>query len=129
VASEDTLSQREASRAKPQFAPYLFLEIECERPAVGPARHLLAEVECVRLCRGPRRMARKVGDGVLEIDVPDGWMSKAHAELTREKDGWTARDLGSKNGTQVDGEPVQTARLLDQTLVQVGRTFSGFAPT
>ena len=126
AGESDTLSQSEAFGAKPQFAPYLFLEIECERPAVGPARHLLAEVECVRLGRGPRRMARKVGDGVLEIDVPDGWMSKAHAELTREKDGWTARDLGSKNGTLVDGERVQTSELLDQTLVQVGRTFFRF---
>jgi len=127
VASEgDTLSQTEASGAKPQFAPYLFLEIECERPAVGPARHLLAGVERVRLCRGPRRAARKAGDSVLELDVPDGRMSKVHAQLTREKDGWTARDLGSKNGTLVDGERVQTAKLLDQTLVQVGRTFFRF---
>jgi transcriptional regulator of acetoin/glycerol metabolism len=127
VASEgDTLSQREGFKPKAQFAPYLFLEIECERPAVGPAGHPLAEFERVRLCRGARRTARKAGDGALEIDVPDGWMSKAHAELIRGKDGWTARDLGSKNGTLVDGDRVQTAELLDQTLIQVGRTFFRF---
>ena len=63
MASEgDTLSQSEAFGAKPQFAPYLFLEIECERPAVGPARHLLAEVECVRLCRGHSGEANYVAD-------------------------------------------------------------------
>src|SRR4249920_3613853 len=30
-------------------------------------------------------------------------VSREHAELTRIADGWTARDLGSRNGTFVDG--------------------------
>ena len=122
-----TLTQSNAPGAKkPQFAPYLFLEIECERPLVGPARYLLAELECVRLGRGPRRMARLGGDGGLDIVLPDGWMSEAHAELRRQNGRWTVRDLGSKNGTLVDGERVQTADLPDQTLVQLGRTFFSF---
>ena len=123
----DTLSQSDGQEAKkPRFAPYLFLEIECERPLLGPGRHLLADVERVRLGRGPQRMARRSRDGVLEVELPDGWMSKAHAEILREKDGWTIRDLGSKNGTLVDGERIETADLPDQTLVQLGRTFFSF---
>ncbi len=123
----ETLSQSVARGAKkPQFAPYLFLEIECERPLVGPARHLLAKVECVRLGRGPRRMARPGGEGVLELVLPDGWISEAHAELRRQNGRWTVRDLGSKNGTLVDGERIQTADLADQTLFQLGRTFFSF---
>ncbi len=123
----DTLSQSSAQGAKKlQFAPYLFLEIECERPLAGPARHLLAELECVRLGRGPRRLARLGGDGVLDLMLPDGWMSEAHAELRRQNGRWTVRDLGSKNGTLVDGERIQTADLPDQTLFQLGRTFFSF---
>jgi hypothetical protein len=122
-----TLSQSEAHGAKrPECAPYLFLEIECERPLAGPARYLLAELESVRLGRGPRRMARVGGDGVLELVLPDGWISEAHAELRRQNGRWTVRDLGSKNGTLLDGERIQTADLPDQTLFQLGRTFFSF---
>jgi DNA-binding NtrC family response regulator len=53
-------------------------------------------------------------------------MSEAHAELRRRNGRWTVRDLGSKNGTLVDGERIQTADLPDQTLVQLGRTFFSF---
>ena len=124
VGQGDTLSQTDEQEARrPRAAPYLFLEIECERPLLGPARHLLAGVDRVRLGRGGQRMAQRGSDQALEVSLPDGWMSKAHAELSRERDGWTIRDLGSKNGTLVDGEPVQVAELPDQALVQLGRTF------
>jgi DNA-binding NtrC family response regulator len=127
AGQSDTLSQSDAQETKKRrFAPYLFVEIECERPLLGPARHLLADVDRVLLGRGPQRMARRPGDGVLEIALPDGWMSKAHAELRREQDGWTIRDLGSKNGTLVEGESIQTADLPDRGLVQLGRTFFSF---
>ena len=122
----ETLTHHKTSGTKAAFAPYLFLEIECERPMAGPARHLLAELECVQLGRGSRRATRAAGDGVLELVLPDGWMSKAHAELRREKDHWTVRDLGSKNGTLVGGELVQAADLEDKTLIQLGRTFFRF---
>ena len=124
VGQGDTLSQTDEQEArKPRAVPYLFLEIECERPLLGPARHLLAGVDRVRLGRGGQRMAQRGSDQALEVSLPDGWMSKAHAELSRERDGWTIRDLGSKNGTLVDGEIVQAAELPDQALVQLGRTF------
>jgi pSer/pThr/pTyr-binding forkhead associated (FHA) protein len=71
-------------------------------------------------------MARVQGSGVLELVVPDGWISEAHAELRRENSHWTVRDLGSKNSTLVDGERLQTADLPDQTLFQLGRTFFSF---
>jgi len=69
---------------------------------------------------------RPVGDGVLELELPDAWMSKAHAELRRQQGCWTVRDLGSKNGTFVHGERVQAAELQDKTLLQLGRTFFRF---
>jgi transcriptional regulator with PAS, ATPase and Fis domain len=121
-----TLTQGKARGEKPAFAPYLFLEIECERPLVGPARHLLAELECVQLGRGPQRTASVAGKGVLELMLPDAWMSKAHAELRRQKDHWTVHDLGSKNGTLVHGERIEAADLQDNALIQLGGTFFRF---
>jgi hypothetical protein len=43
--------------------------------------------------------------------VTDDCVSRVHAELRREPDGWLLRDLGSRNGTRVNGirviEPVE----------------------
>jgi DNA-binding response OmpR family regulator len=38
-----------------------------------------------------------------ELVVLASSVSRAHAELRRSEDGWTVRDLGSRNGTFVDG--------------------------
>src|SRR5262249_12576279 len=99
---------------------------ECERPLVGPARHQLAGVNSVRLGRGAQRLARIFGDQILELALPDGWMSRGHAELRWHQDHWSIRDLGSKNGTRVDGERIQAAELQDGALIQLGRTFFRF---
>jgi len=122
----NTLVQSETGvGSKPELAPYLFLEVECDRCLAGPARHLLAGLETVRLGRGPGRTARMAGL-VLELTVPDARMSGAHAELVRRENGWTIRDLDSTNGTRVDGERVRMAELIDRALIQVGRTFFRF---
>jgi transcriptional regulator with PAS, ATPase and Fis domain len=71
-------------------------------------------------------MARVAGAGVLDLELPDAWMSQAHAELRRQKDRWSVRDLGSKNGTLVYGERIETVDLRDRTLIQLGRTFLRF---
>src|SRR4051812_782652 len=126
AGNDDTLSLKEADDAKVESAACLFLEMECERPLVGPERHSLAGVERVRLGRAPRRASRHAGGGVLELEVPDGWMSKAHAEIVRRDGGFLVRDLGSKNGTFVEGERVDSAELLDHCLLQLGQTFFRF---
>jgi pSer/pThr/pTyr-binding forkhead associated (FHA) protein len=42
---------------------------------------------------------------VVCIDT-DATVSRLHAVLERYGSGWTVRDLGSRNGTEVNGEPV-----------------------
>ena len=37
------------------------------------------------------------------IHLPDATVSKQHAEILRQGDGWRVRDLGSRNGTRVNG--------------------------
>ncbi|HEY4178375.1 MAG TPA: FHA domain-containing protein [Kofleriaceae bacterium] len=53
--------------------------------------------------------------------IADADLSRAHVELRRGWDGTTVADLGSKNGTRVDGVKIATATLLyDGALVEIG---------
>jgi transcriptional regulator of acetoin/glycerol metabolism len=93
---------------------------------LGPARYSLAGVDVVRIGRGSQRAARIAPAHVLEISLPDGLVSTAHAEIRKGRDCWMIRDLGSKNGLVVDGENVSTAELGDEAVAQVGRTLFTF---
>lgn len=44
--------------------------------------------------------------GSSTVTVDDVYVSDEHAEVTREEDGWKVRDLGSTNGTYVNGAKV-----------------------
>jgi pSer/pThr/pTyr-binding forkhead associated (FHA) protein len=55
-----------------------------------------------------------------EICIPDRQVSRAHARLRRVANGFELEDLGSKNGTHLNGKPVAGKILLqDGDLVQV----------
>jgi phosphoserine phosphatase RsbU/P len=43
------------------------------------------------------------------IHIPDGTVSKDHAQILRRGAGWTIRDLGSRNGTRVNGAEARAA--------------------
>ena len=58
-------------------------------------------LEGVRLGRGPEN----------DIVVDDGTLSRAHLLLRQEDGGWTLEDLGSSNGTRVDGQVVRGGRV------------------
>src|SRR6185436_14223789 len=47
-----------------------------------------------------------------QIFVPDMRVSRQHARLWKEGDGWTLEDLGSNNGTFVNGVKVQQGTIL-----------------
>ncbi len=57
-----------------------------------------------------------------DVVVRDPTVSRLHAEIEPRDDGVWLRDLGSKNGTYVDGLLVTGARLPDATTVLVGGT-------
>src|SRR3954452_20267122 len=42
-----------------------------------------------------------------QIFVPDMRVSRQHARLVKDSEGWTLEDLGSNNGTYVNGVRVQ----------------------
>jgi diguanylate cyclase (GGDEF)-like protein len=58
-------------------------------------------------------------DNDIVLDTPD--VSRRHAELRQTGNGWVARDLGSTNGTHVNGTPVESdVRLSANDLLDVG---------
>ncbi len=75
-----------------------------------------------------------------QIAVRDERVSRRHAEISHQKGGWIVRDLGSRNGTQVDRAAVigehplaegETIRIADCEMVfthNLAGAFSSFAP-
>jgi pSer/pThr/pTyr-binding forkhead associated (FHA) protein len=47
-----------------------------------------------------------------DIAINDASISRRHVQFLRQPDGDYVQDLGSRNGTQVNGEPLRTPRLL-----------------
>ena len=70
----------------------------------------------------------KLGDGVAvigrsadcTIHLTDTSVSRRHAELRPAGTGWTVIDLGSTNGTRVNGAPATNAALHDGDTITVG---------
>ncbi len=52
-----------------------------------------------------------VGRGAeAQMQIEDGLLSRRHFALTRSPEGWVIRDLGSTNGTAVNGEKLRTGQ-------------------
>jgi DNA-binding NtrC family response regulator len=69
---------------------------------------------------------RDRGRRSLTLQVPDARMSARHAVLKRDADGWICEDLGSRNGTFVDGERIKDAPLGDSSRIVLGHTVFWF---
>lgn len=64
-----------------------------------------------------------IGRGsTCEIVLSDPVCSRFHAVVFFEDDAWQVRDSGSRNGTLVNGQKIDTAQLADKSLVTVGGT-------
>ncbi len=56
-----------------------------------------------------------------DIFLDDVTVSRRHAELSRDADTFTIRDLGSLNGTFVNRRRIESAALQDDDEVQIGK--------
>lgn len=59
-------------------------------------------------------------DGGCEVWLPSGAISRRHARIFKEKDAYWVEDLGSKNGTQLNGVTTTRARLTFGDRVAIG---------
>ncbi len=55
-----------------------------------------------------------------DLRLPVGTVSRRHAEIEYQPDGWMVRDLHSENGTWVNGERIWERRIVDGDEVQFG---------
>lgn len=69
------------------------------------------------------------GDEVLvgrlaecQVRLQDANVSRRHAAFIRLDDGWALQDLGSTNGTRVNGRDVDRVRLSDGDVIEIGLT-------
>ncbi|HWB05061.1 MAG TPA: FHA domain-containing protein [Verrucomicrobiales bacterium] len=64
-----------------------------------------------------------------EIVIDNSWISSFHAEFRLGEDGvMEVRDLGSRNGTTVNGKPIESSRLKPGDIVSFGQLEAVFDP-
>src|SRR5688572_3845262 len=68
-----------------------------------------------------------IGRGLdCQIVVTDPLSSRVHAIVGRHADGWWVRDAGSRNGTYLDEQKIDDARLTDGCTIGFGNDEFGF---
>jgi len=108
-----------------EAAPCLVRAFRCDRPLDPPERVILDRVGEVTIGRGDVHAQRRAG-GRLEIDLADERMSTSHARLICSDASVEIEDVGSKNGTLVNGLPCSRRELADGDVIEMGHTFFVF---
>jgi DNA-binding NtrC family response regulator len=62
-------------------------------------------LRAIRVAPGPVTLGRDDANGAIAL--PDEKASRAHAQLVFDGPGWTVKDLGSRNGTFIDGHRIE----------------------
>jgi hypothetical protein len=120
--STDTFADRVGLAYRAQSGSELAELVSDVRPARGPRRLLLAAIEWLSALDAdieaawtrPRvpSLALPSTDGIrvrlgrapsCDCVLPESCVSRRHAELWRDGERWLLRDLGSSNGTRVNG--------------------------
>ncbi len=61
-----------------------------------------------------------------DVELADSTVSRRHAEIVRDGDAWFIRDLGSSNGTKLNGAGVVDQMLQDGDQIRLGSVTLGF---
>jgi pSer/pThr/pTyr-binding forkhead associated (FHA) protein len=77
------------------------------------------QFQTFKLSQGATRLGTGAGS---QIVVGDSFMSAEHAEIICSSSGFTLNDLGSTNGTLVNGHRVSTHELVDNDVFKLGKT-------
>ncbi len=79
----------------------------------------------MKLRKGSMVFGRKGAD----LEIEDKAVSRKHCEIARRDDGWWVKDLGSTNGTFVNGDKIGEFKLRHLDEIRVGKTRILFAET
>jgi hypothetical protein len=108
-AVDDRLEADDTLRAEKEGVPSDVAVLVVSRGPNAGSRYLLDS---------PVTTAGRHPDSDLFLD--DVTVSRRHAEVDRTPDGYMLRDVGSLNGTYVNGERVEKHELRDGDVVQIG---------
>jgi hypothetical protein len=106
----------------------LIAAFACATPLVPGVRLSLHNCDEVLIGRGRARQW-KCQDGEMLVAFPDSRLSRLHVRLTRYTEGWRVADLGSKNGTLVNGKRATASVLADGDLLELGSTLFVYRDT
>jgi transcriptional regulator with PAS, ATPase and Fis domain len=115
----------ERKEPKSRDEPMLVIGLECDRPLASSTRHAIGDVDELTIGRGrDRESLREVGawGRRLALRIPDRWMSSAHARIAHSFGRWVFEDLGSKNGSAINGREVNRQPLQDGDVIELGHT-------
>ena len=96
-------------------------------PETAPAPDQTAQPEATFLVDGKIRAISKPRIALgrsrqCDVYLTDANVSRRHAEVVREGSEYWLADLGSTNGTQLNGERIKRARLSDGDVITLGST-------
>ncbi len=95
-------------------------------PFAAPAKDLTAYLYDITHDRAftLNRPRMSIGrESVNQVVIPDINVSRSHAEIRQEANGaWVLIDLGSTNGTWVNGRRIKSAALKDADMIRIGTT-------
>lgn len=82
-----------------------------------PGKRIELQGKGVRVGRQPNRAG-----GQEPFELPDTHLSRDHFAVVPDGDGWAVHDLGSTNGTKVNGEKVNRRPLVEGDEIRAGHT-------
>lgn len=109
--------------------PFLFVVLHSDQPALGGARYNLANVDTIEIGRASARSMQRETTGTtqkLQLGLPSTTSSKAHARIVKKNERFYFEDLGSRNGSFVNGQRVSSVLLRDGDFIEIGRGFLRF---
>lgn len=115
-----------AAAAPPVVRPGLLFDAESAdaddvgAPAPGIATVTVRDVDHDVVLRGERMVIGRINGS--DICINDANTSRQHAAFVPEAGGWAVEDLGSTNGTLVNGKPVTHQLLKNDDIIVVGIT-------
>lgn len=103
--------------------PALYIVLEGNRALAGGLRLGLANVDWVQIGRGEaRKCTVDPRTRTATIEVPDPRISTRHARIVRKPSTWLIEDVGSTNGTFVEGSKVPRAEVTSEAIFTLGAT-------